>query len=221
MIDCELHSHTHYSRDSLNRLRDIIDACHKAGIDRIAITDHSEIAGALKAFQLAPELVIVSEEVKTTQGDLLCYFIQQKIPRGVTPEEAIQRVHDQGGIVGPAHPLDTTRAGLGRDNVLRLREQIDFIEVFNARTIDPAMNDAAQALANELGLPGIAASDAHLLSEIGASRVRMRTYTSPQDFLAALRQATLVNHSSSALVHFGSRWASMLHQLGYDKERRE
>ena len=184
MIDCELHSHTHYSRDSLNRLRDIIDACHKAGIDRIAITDHSEIAGALKAFQLAPELVIVSEEVKTTQGDLLCYFIQQKIPRGVTPEEAIQRVHDQGGIVGPAHPLDTTRAGLGRDNVLRLREQIDFIEVFNARTIDPAhtMLDGDTVFALATGATGVRAD----LTTVGA----VAATALAEAVVAALRAAT-------------------------------
>jgi predicted metal-dependent phosphoesterase TrpH len=219
MIDCELHSHTHYSRDSLNKLADVIRACHEAGISRIAITDHSETAGALKAHQLAPDLVIVSEEVKTTQGDLLCFFITEKIPRGVTPEEAIQRVHAQGGIIGPAHPLDTTRAGLGRDNVLRLGHQLDFIEVFNARTIDPAMNAAAQALADELGLPGIAGSDAHMLGEIGAARVRMREYTSPQDFVSALRQATLITRSSSPFVHFGSRWASIAHRLGYDKDR--
>jgi predicted metal-dependent phosphoesterase TrpH len=41
MIDLELHSHTHYSRDSLSKLPDIVKTCRDVGIDRIAITDHS------------------------------------------------------------------------------------------------------------------------------------------------------------------------------------
>ena len=221
MIDLELHSHTHYSRDSLNKLADVVRACRAAGIDRIAITDHSEIRGALRAHELAPDLVIVGEEVKTTQGDLLCLFIHELIPRGVTPEEAIARVHDQGGIIGAAHPLDTWRAGLGYDNVARLGRQLDFLEVFNARTYEPDKNDAANALAHEIGLPGIAGSDAHLLSEIGTCRVRMRDYSSPQDFLAALREATLITRYSSPLVHLSSRFAAMAHGFGFDKEKRD
>jgi predicted metal-dependent phosphoesterase TrpH len=219
MIDVELHSHSHYSRDSLNKLPDIVRACRAARIERIAITDHSQIRGALRAHDLAPDLVIVGEEVKTTQGDLLCLFIRELIPRGVTPEEAIARVHDQGGIIGAAHPLDSWRAGLGRENVARLREQLDFLEVFNARTTEPALNDQANALALELGLARSVGSDAHLLSEIGTCRVRMREYSSPQDFLAALREATLITRSSSPFVHFGSRFAAIAHGMGFDQEK--
>ena len=221
MIDLELHSHTRYSRDSLNRLADIVSTCRNAGIDRIAITDHNEIAGALKAHALAPDLVIVGEEVKTTCGELLCLFIREMIPRGVTPEEAIERVHAQGGIVGAPHPLDPLRAGLGRDNVLHLKDGLDFIEVFNARTLDPHKNAQAAALAAELGLPGSAGSDAHLLREIGTCRVRMREYHSPQDFAAALRQATLITRNSSPLVRVGSRWAALVHEIGLGKEHND
>jgi len=222
MLDLELHSHTHFSRDSLNRLDEVIKTCREVGIGRIAITDHSQIEGALRAHALAPELVIVSEEVKTTQGELLCLFIKELIPRGLAPEDAIDRVHAQGGIVGAPHPLDPLRAGLGRENVLRLRDKLDFIEVFNARTRNPAMNIAADALAHELGLPRSVGSDAHMLREIGACRVRMREYIpdSPQDFLDALREATLITRSASPLVHLGSRWAVAVHQMGLDSTKK-
>ena len=217
MIDLELHSHTHHSIDSLNRLNDIIRTCRAVGIDRIAVTDHNEISGALKAHAAAPDLVIVGEEVKTTQGELLCLFINELIPRGVTPEEAIERTHAQGGVVGAPHPLDPIRSGLGRANLLRLAPKLDFIEVFNARTLDPARNSEADVLARELGLPRSAGSDAHLLREIGGCRVRMRPYTSPQDFLLALRDAELITHSSSPLMRIGSRFAAIAHGLGVDK----
>ena len=221
MIDLELHSHTHHSTDSLNRLPDIIRTCRAVGIDRIAVTDHNEIAGALRAFNAAPDLVIVGEEVKTTHGELLCLFIHDMIPRGTSPEEAIARVRAQGGIVGAPHPLDPNRSGLGRENLLRLAPLLDFVEVFNARTLDATKNTEADALALALGLARSVGSDAHLLCEIGGCRVRMRPYTSPQDFVAALQEAELITHTSSPLMHLGSRWAAMAHALGIDKERRD
>jgi predicted metal-dependent phosphoesterase TrpH len=218
-IDVELHSHTHFSRDSLNRIDDMVRTCREVGIDRIAITDHNRIEGALRAKAIAPELVIVSEEVKTTQGELLCLFIHEFIPRGLRPEEAIDRIHAQGGIVGAPHPLDPLRAGLGREAVVRLRDKLEFIEAFNARTHDSEKNAAANALALELGLPRSAGSDAHTLGEIGNSRVRMRPFDadSPQDFLAALRDATLITRTASPLVHLESRWAVAVHRLGLDR----
>jgi hypothetical protein len=80
------------------------------------------------------------------------------------------------------------------------------------------MNAEADALAHELNLPRSVGSDAHLLREIGTCRVRMREYApdSPQDFLAALKEATLITHTASPLVHLGSRWAVMAHQMGWD-----
>lgn len=216
-IDLELHSHTRYSHDSLNHVHDIVRTCREVGIHRIAITDHGKIEGALRAHELAPELVIIGEEVKTTAGELLCLFIRELIPRGLPPEEVIAQAHAQGGIVGAPHPMDTNRSGLGRETILRLADQLDFIEVFNARTHIPQHNAEAASLAREVNLPGTAGSDAHLLREIGRCRVRMRDYSSPQDFLLALREAELITRVSSPLVHLGSRFATAAHLLGFDK----
>jgi hypothetical protein len=125
-------------------------------------------------------------------------------------------VHEQGGIVGASHPLDPRRAGIGPDNVRRLCHRLDFLEVFNARTRDVRCNEAAREMARELDLPGTCGSDAHLLSEIGRCRVRMREYTSPRDFLAALRSAELITQHSSWRVNLGSRFAILTHSLGYE-----
>ncbi|MCW1967652.1 MAG: PHP domain-containing protein [Anaerolineae bacterium] len=216
MLNLELHSHTQYSPDSLSKLPDVIAQCRKVGIDRIAITDHSEIRGALQAHNMAPDLVIVGEEVMTTQGELLCYFITELIPPYLSPEEACERVHAQGGIIGPSHPFDPRRSGLGRNNLLRIAEKIDFIEVFNARTYDKSKNDLAHQLAEELDKPMICCSDAHTLKEIGVSRTCLhRDYTSPQDFLAALREADYVPHTSSHRVSLKSTAASIVKGFGF------
>jgi predicted metal-dependent phosphoesterase TrpH len=220
-IDLELHSHTHYSPDSLSKLPEVIEHCRKIGIHKIAITDHYEIEGALIAQQMAPDLIIVGEEALTPEGELLCYFIKELIPQGIPLDEAIDRVHDQGGICGPSHPCDPRRYGIGATNLYNYAHKLDFVEVFNARTRDPKKNDEALAIATELGLPKIVASDAHTLQETGISRVRLhRPFTSPQDFLAALREpeTELITHASDYRANLSSRIAAVVHGLGFDKK---
>ena len=66
-IELELHCHTRYSPDSLVKLPDLIVRAREVGLDKLAITDHSEIDGALVAQQMAPDLIIVGEEAMTTE----------------------------------------------------------------------------------------------------------------------------------------------------------
>jgi len=217
MLDLELHCHTRYSPDSLVKLPDLIDYARRVGINRLAITDHSEIEGALLAHQMAPDLIIVGEEAMTTEGELLCYFLTDLIPDELSLEEAIDRVHAQGGLCGPPHPLDPRRSGIGLDNLIQFGSKLDFVEVFNARTRDGSKNDEAAYFAERLDLPTICASDAHTLQEVGISRTRIRDYESPQDFLDALRDAELVPNYSSLMVNVSSRLAALAHGLGFDR----
>ncbi|PJF47266.1 MAG: hypothetical protein CUN48_09615 [Candidatus Thermofonsia Clade 3 bacterium] len=217
MLDIELHCHTRYSPDSLVKLPDLIEQARKVGIHRLAITDHSEIEGALLAKQMAPDLIIVGEEAMTAEGELLCLFIHELIPDGLTLKEAIDRVHAQGGICGPSHPLDPRRFGIGMENLLEYASAFDFVETFNARIRDASKNDEADAVAQQLGLPRVCASDAHTLQEVGISRMRIREYTTPQDFVAALRDAERLPNYSSPMVNLGSRLAAIAHDLGFDR----
>ena len=218
VIALELHSHTRYSPDSLSRLEAVIAHARAIGLQRIAITDHNALAGALRAHALAPDVVIAGCEIMTTEGELLCYFLEKPLQPFLSPEETCAAVHAQGGIVGPSHPCDTRRSGLGAACVRRLAGRLDFMEVFNSRTRNPAFNDEARALALDLDLPMIVGSDAHTLAETGLSRtVLKRDYTSPQDFLLALRGAELQTQASPWRVAVGSRTAAVVHALGFGK----
>ena len=73
----DLHSHTLWSKDCLTSFETIIQLCLRRGIDRIAITDHNTAAGALAMHKIAPDLVIVGEEIMTTEGEILAYFVQE------------------------------------------------------------------------------------------------------------------------------------------------
>jgi predicted metal-dependent phosphoesterase TrpH len=219
MFDLELHCHTRYSPDSLVRLQDLIARAREVGLHKLAITDHSEVEGALLAHQMAPDLIIVGEEAMTNQGELLCYFISELVPDNMELEEAIDFVHAQGGVCGPSHPLDPRRHGIGREKVLEYYAKFDFIEVFNARTRDHKKNDETLLLAERLDVPGIACSDAHTLQEVGISRTRFpHAIDSRADFLRGLQNITLVPIYSSPMSSAGSLIATIAHKAGLDKK---
>ena len=82
MIRVEFHCHTYYSEDSLTSPQALLEACQRMQIDRLVVTDHNSIDGALEAQQLDPQRFIVGEEVRTTAGELLAFFVQQAVPAG-------------------------------------------------------------------------------------------------------------------------------------------
>lgn len=213
-VRADLHCHTVYSKDSLTPLQAVIRACRRKGIHRIAITGHNVIEGALRLRDLAPKLAIVGEEIKTTHGEIQAFFIEKLIPPGLSPEETIARVREQGGVVGVPHPLDPTRGeAMGEENLRRIAHLVDCIEVLNARTIFAVHNRRAAEFARDHGLPGTAGSDAHTAFEIGRACVEMPAFEGPAAFLEALAQGRVVGRRSLPLVHLFSRWATFRKRL--------
>ncbi|HOO58473.1 MAG TPA: PHP domain-containing protein, partial [Anaerolineaceae bacterium] len=87
VVRAEFHCHSVYSPDSLVRVEDLLAACEQKNIDKLAITDHNCLEGALRAHALDPQRVIVGEEIQTTQGEILGYFMREEIPAGLEPLE--------------------------------------------------------------------------------------------------------------------------------------
>jgi len=211
----DLHAHTLWSKDCLMPFDRIIPVCEQRGIDRIAITDHNTADGALAMQKIAPELVIVGEEIMTTQGEILAYFVQEGIPADLSPDETIRRLRDQGAVISVSHPFDQLRKGAWREeDLLKIIDRVDAIEIFNARCMIPSDNDKAIAFAQRHNLIGTAGSDAHTTSEYGRAMTRMQPFEGPADFLASLRQAEYIKHLSPFYVHFGSKAAKWAKKLG-------
>ncbi len=166
----DLHCHTSASFDSLASPAAVARAAAGRGLTHLAITDHDRIDGALEARAKAPEglTIIVGEEVRTTDGDLICLFLERPIPSGLEPMETIELVRAQGGLVGIPHPFDRFRGSLLRDaRLATLATNVDWVESHNARVIGHAGNEKAALFALEHGLPGVAVSDAHSVMEVG------------------------------------------------------
>jgi predicted metal-dependent phosphoesterase TrpH len=210
----DFHVHTCYSGDSLTSLEAVIAACRKRGLDKVAITDHNTIAGALVLREMAPDLVIVGEEIKTDVGEIIAYFLEEEVPRGLSVQEAIARVREQGGLVGVPHPLDRLRReAMGLPHLLSIIEQVDMLEAFNARTTFPSDNRRTLDLARERGLLVTAGSDAHIAWEIGHAYVEMPAFSDGEEFLRSLARGQIVGRLTTPLIHLTSTWAKWIKRL--------
>jgi len=214
MLTIELHTHTCYSKDCLTPLDKFIAECRRKQLDRVAVTDHNTTAGALQLEAMAPDLIIVGEEIKTDSGEIIAYFLTEEVPMGLPVREAIARVRDQGGVVGVSHPADRLRKeAMGLDRLGPIVDLIDTIEVFNARCVYASDNAAARDFAVQHGKPGFAGSDAHTLVELGRATVTLEAFDSPHTFLQSLRAARLNTRLSSPFIHFASTWAKWMRRL--------
>jgi len=206
----DLHCHTWFSPDGLSSPEAIIAAARRRGLDRLAITDHDTIAGALEARKLAPDLIIVGEEIQTDRGELLAYFVQEEIPPGTSMEEALAWLRDQGAVISVSHPLDRYRRGSA---LLEIISQVDAIEVFNSRCLWPPDNQSAAELAQEHGVPGTAGSDAHTAAEVGRAGLILPSFRDAGEFRRSLAEAQVVGKLSSPGVHAFSTYARWRNQL--------
>jgi predicted metal-dependent phosphoesterase TrpH len=195
-VRVDLHLHSHFSHDGQSSLDELIDRCAECGLDRIALTDHNTVEGALALAKMAPVLAIIGEEAKTREGEVIGLFITGRIPPYLPPEEAMDLIHGMGGLTYIPHPLDRYRAHFRAERLVELTDRIDIIETYNA-WCEPAANEAAARLATELGKVSATGSDSHAASELGRSWMEIDDYNSPQDFLEKLRYARHVIDASS------------------------
>ena len=200
----DLHCHTNASFDSLSDPGAVVRAAATRGLTHLAITDHDRIDGALKARDAAPaELtVIVGEEVRTADGDLIALFLTEAVEPHQPARETIEAVRAQGGLVGIPHPFDRFRGSMLKDPRLEAMAQlVDWVEAHNARVVGGTGNERAQQFAREMGLPGVAVSDAHSVLEVGVAYTALDSDpSSPEGLLAALTNVELVPGRASYIV---------------------
>ncbi|MFA4966248.1 MAG: glycosyltransferase, partial [Thermoleophilia bacterium] len=198
----DFHVHSHHSKDCVMPVADILGRARDVGLDVVAITDHDSAAGGLEAREIA-ELygvrVIVGEEVKTSEGEVIGLFLERTIPGGMTFAETVAAIKDQGGIVYVPHPFDRLHT-IPSPQVLRANVMgIDVIEVFNSRLAFPGFNTLAERFAQRYRIPAAAGSDAHVLPGIGTALCGVDEFSGPGDFVAALAESRIVRRPRSLI----------------------
>jgi predicted metal-dependent phosphoesterase TrpH len=215
-LKVELHCHTYHSKDSLMLPDRLLETCRKRGIDRVAITDHNSIEGAIEAAALDPDRVIIGEEIMTTKGEILAFFVQEFVPAGLTPMQTIEQLRDQGAFISVSHPFDSARSGSWTDDDLNaILPYVDAIETMNARTWSQTPNTKAAKIAAQFQLPGTAGSDAHAYAELGRVSMQLPGFDDVAGFRSALPRAHIIGRRSFPLVHFYSRYATWMKAAGW------
>ncbi|MDQ2913474.1 MAG: PHP domain-containing protein [Chloroflexota bacterium] len=189
-----MHTHFDASPDSRTPVEEQARAIRTAGLDVVCATDHNTIEGALRLREVAVGFrVIVGEEIRSRDGEIIGLFLERAIPPELSAEETMSRIKEQGGLVIVPHPFSPTRPNpLRRTALDRLWPLIDALEVLNGRREFPADNAKAARYAREHGIPGAAGSDAHQASEIGRAFVEVEGFQTAEELRQALKTASIL-----------------------------
>jgi predicted metal-dependent phosphoesterase TrpH len=166
------HCHTTAS-DGMVSPQELVDAAVKAHVDLIAVTDHDTMASVKEVQErgAAAGLQVVSGQEVTTkwpaQTHVMGWFLEKQIKRGLSLEDSVAAIHDQGGLAIIPHPFVPVYFGSIQPGMLRRlleRHHVDGIEIMFTAPIGRrrrAQLDAFYARNHERLGAAIGGSDCH------------------------------------------------------------
>jgi hypothetical protein len=179
----DMHCHTKEgSLDGRVPIEQYIFLLQQRGFDGMLITDHNSYKGyrawkdTVKGKKYKDFVVLKGIEYDTIDAGHILVILPEDVKlkimefRGLPVQFLIDIVHQNGGILGPAHPcgekyLSITHTGK-RKNQLAVMDRFDFLEGFNACE-DSESNSNAMQIAKEHHLPVFGGSDAHRADCVG------------------------------------------------------
>jgi predicted metal-dependent phosphoesterase TrpH len=163
-VKADLHVHTIYSSDSVITPKELVFYAKKRGLTAVAVTDHDQVEGALKMAKQTDFLIIPGTEVSSLNGHIVGLNVRESIPKGLSADETVDRIHEAGGIAVACHPFALLKGSIGE----HVSDKFDAVETINASAF-PFSRATRQAnqLAERLKLPKVAGTDAHYGPVIG------------------------------------------------------
>ena len=178
MLSVELHAHSSLSYDGRDPVELLLAQAQAVGLDALAVTDHDEIDASLEAAELAPEYGLVGipgMEVTSEAGHVLAFGISELVPEGLSYDDTLDHIHDQGGIAVVPHPFQSSRHGVAANITRDQLANADAIEVYNSRLFTGRANRKAERFAAGRNLPMTAGSDAHIGEMVGQAVTEVGT----------------------------------------------
>ena len=163
-VKADLHVHTTYSHDSVITPKELVFYAKKRGLTAVAVTDHDKVEGALKIAAETDFLIIPSIEVSSRHGHIVGLNVHELIPRGLSADETVDRIHEAGGVAVACHPFALLKGSIGK----HVSGKFDAVETINASAFPfNRATSKANQLAERLKLPKVAGTDAHYGPVIG------------------------------------------------------
>ena len=163
-VKADLHIHTTYSIDSVISKKELIFYAKKSGLNAVAVTDHNKIEGALKMAQQTDFLIIPGIEVSSKHGHIIGLNVKTLIPRGLSVDKTVDRIHEAGGIAIACHPFAWLKGSIGK----YISVKFDAVETINASAFPfKRATNQANRVAERLKLPKVGGTDAHYGPVIG------------------------------------------------------
>lgn len=197
MYKIDLHTHSIASPDGGITADQYAHALSTNLLDVIAITDHNQIDFAVGLQNQLGDRIIVGEEIMSTGGEIIGLYLKERVKPGLTPQETVKQIREQGGIVYIPHPFESVRKGLHPAVLEELIDYIDVIEVCNGRAF--LQNRSAQTFmwAKLNHVIGASSSDAHGIRGLGKTYTRVKTLPTSEDLLKVLAHGTPVTEPPS------------------------
>ena len=175
-IDLHIHTSPRSACSYINP-QELVQEAQRLKLDGICLTEHQVIWEPGEVDKLAREggiKIFRGNEFTTNQGDMLVFGFYKDIKELLMIQELSEEVKSAGGFMIAAHPFRGFKTfGIGQLQMTveqacqrKALEFVDAVEVGNGK-LSPDENDMARQVADKLGLPGTAGSDAHRVDEVG------------------------------------------------------
>ena len=168
----ETHAHT-LASDGMVTAEDLVSAAAAARISVLCVTDHDTTGAVDRAAEKGAELgvdVVRGEEVTTSMPvgtHVVGLFLERPVRMGMSIEDTVDAIHDQGGLAILPHPfMPTYFASISARRTLRLleRRRLDGIELRHTAWMTPrgwdVLDDFYARNRDGLGA-ALGASDSH------------------------------------------------------------
>ncbi|MEM4704567.1 MAG: CehA/McbA family metallohydrolase [Candidatus Bathyarchaeia archaeon] len=184
-LKLDLHVHTHYSYDSLITPEELVAYAKKKGLDGVAITDHERLDSAQKIAKQTDFFIIPGMEIASKHGHIVALNLKEPVPKGLTAEETVSKIHEAGGIAVACHPITFFKGSLGR----HADAKFDAIEVINSTAFPFHYSvKKARQLALRLNTPQVGGTDAHYAPQIGYAYTLVEADLQVDSVIKAIQQ---------------------------------
>lgn len=191
MYKLDLHTHSSLSYDGGISRKQYKRLLENGVLDAVAITDHNETRLARELNSELGDKIIVGEEIKTLDGEIIGLFLKKTIKPGLTAIDTIAQIREQEGLVYIPHPFEKGRDSLQEDVLDTIIKDVDIIETFNARAVLRGRQAMAEKFVVENNLAVASSSDAHCIWGLGTALNLIQALPENKSLVKNLKSSTM------------------------------